>query len=224
MWTCPHTMSHVHMNVNVPFHTWKSRGACGMLTHLMSMWMWHVTYDWVVPHMNETCHIWMSHVTYEWVMSCMQESWCIWDVDTLDVNVNVSCHTYDWVMSNMWVWHVTYGWVMSHLFMSVARHIWMSHATHEWVMSHMNDLWQVWKSRVAYGLLTRWTTMWMWHVTHMTESCHTRECDMYRVTYGWVMSHMNETCHTWMGHVTYEWVLSCMNQSCHVWMSHVTYY
>ena len=71
--------------------------------------------------------------------------------------------------------------------------------------------------------------IWMSHVTHMNESCH---------TYEWVMSHiwmrhvtnMNESCHTyecvmshiWMSHVThmnescqtYEWVMS------HIWMTH----
>ena len=81
---------------------------------------------------------------------------------------------------------------------------------YEWVMSHI----------------------WMSHVTHMNESCH---------TYEWVMSHI------WMSHVThrnesshtYEWVMShiCishvthMNESCHtyecvkshVWMSQVTH-
>jgi len=74
--------------------------------------------------------------------------------------------------------------------------------------------------------------IWMSHVAHMNESCH---------TYEWVMSHiwmshaahMNESCHTyewvmphiWLSHVThmtescrtYEWVMS------HVWMSHVTH-
>jgi len=58
----------------------------------------HITHEWVIPHMNESCHtgvmshmneschIWMSHVTYEWVMSHMNES----------------CH--------IWMSHVTYEW------------------------------------------------------------------------------------------------------------------
>jgi len=29
----------------------------------------HVTYGWVMSHMDESCLIWMSHVTYGWVMS-----------------------------------------------------------------------------------------------------------------------------------------------------------
>jgi len=60
--------------------------------------------------------------------------------------------------------------------------------------------------------------MWMSHVTHVDESCHTSE---------WVMSHIHEWVmwHIWMSHVsrmnescnTYEWVMS------HIWMSHVTH-
>jgi len=42
--------------------------------------MSHVTYEWVMSHMNESCHIWMSHVTYEWVMSHMYESCPIRDI------------------------------------------------------------------------------------------------------------------------------------------------
>ena len=68
--------------------------------------------------------------------------------------------------------------------------------------------------------------IWMSHVTHMNESCH---------TYEWVMSHI------WMSHTThmnastshtYEWVMfhiwmshvTHMNESCHTWMrQHVTH-
>jgi len=49
-------------------------------------WMSHVTYEWGISYMHESCHIWMSHVTYEWVMSHMNES----------------CH--------IWMSHVTYEW------------------------------------------------------------------------------------------------------------------
>ena len=31
-------------------------------------------YQWVMSHMNESCHVWMSHVTYGWVMSHMNAS------------------------------------------------------------------------------------------------------------------------------------------------------
>jgi len=40
--------------------------------------MSHVSYEWVMSHMNESCLLWMSHVSYEWVMSHMNESCLIW--------------------------------------------------------------------------------------------------------------------------------------------------
>jgi len=89
--------------------------------------------------------------------------------------------------------------------------------------------------------------IWMSHVTHMNESCHTQciehwmshvthmnmtwlihMCDMTHIQKGdvnvmeWqgdVVPHMNESCHTyeWVMSHTYEWVMS------HIWMSHVTH-
>ena len=40
-------------------------------THLHGnrIWMSHVSHEWVVPHVNESCLKWTSHVSYEWVMS-----------------------------------------------------------------------------------------------------------------------------------------------------------
>jgi len=100
----------------------------------------------------------MSQITRERVMS----------------HTNQSCHTYESVMSHIWIGHVThvdeschtYEWVISHIRMSHVTHINESCHTYEWVMSHI----------------------WMSHVKHMNESCHTHE---------WVMLHI------WMGNVTY---------------------
>ena len=49
--------------------------------------------------------------------------------------------------------------------------------------------------------------IWVCHVTHMNESCHTCEWVMSHI---WMsrVTHMNESCHT------YEWLMS------HMWMSH----
>ena len=83
-------------------------------------------------------------------------------------------------------------------------HIWMNHVTYEWVKSHLNESCQIWMRHVMCERVV--SHLWMSHVTHMNESCHTYKCH----TYVWVMSHirtspathMNESCHT------YEWVMS----------------
>jgi len=73
------------------------------------------------------------------------------------------------------------------------------------------------------------THMWMSHVAHMHESCHTYEGGIslclpvcYHIQLWWVMIQINESCptcervttHIWMSHVTHEWVMS------HLWMNH----
>jgi len=79
-----------------------SHGTDTLLTSHMA-WMRFATHEWVMPHMNESCHIWMSHVTYEWIMCYMNKSCCMWMV------------------------HVTHEWVISHV--NEACHTWMSHVT-----------------------------------------------------------------------------------------------
>jgi len=67
------------------------------------IWMRHVTYEWVISNLDESCHTWKSHITYEWVMS----------------RVNESCHT--------WMHHVTYARIMSHIWtIHFAQKKWMS--------------------------------------------------------------------------------------------------
>ena len=157
----------------------------------------------------------------------------------VDKEESTSCHTYEWVMSHIWMSHVTrtvwcnscicgmtasigicgmtnrYGEVKSQVLGRQSRgyimsHIWMSHGT------HMNESCHTYEWVMLH--------IWISHVTHMNESCRTYEWVMAHIwmsyvrTYEWVMSHiwvshvthMNESCHT------YEWVLS------HIWMSHVT--
>jgi len=93
------------------------------------------TYEWVMSHMNESCHIWMSHVTYEWVISHMNESCHIWR----------SHVTYEWVMSYIGEVSIEEGqrhgverrvfWCR--LRWQMSRHTWMSHVINESVRSHM---------------------------------------------------------------------------------------
>ena len=77
--------------------------------HTRESCMSHVTHDWVMSHMTESCHTWLSHVTHDWVMSHTTES----------------CHT--------WLSHVTHDWVMKHVCL-----VWvMIHVGLAWVMSHV---------------------------------------------------------------------------------------
>jgi len=116
--------------------------------------MRHVTYEWVMLHMNESRHIWMSHVTYEWVMSHMNESWHIW----------MSRVTYEWVMSHMnescpiWINDVTCE-KTRHTCVHEARMVWMSHATGKTVTTRIRHMW-----------LSHVTCDWV--MSSGIESCH----------------------------------------------------
>jgi len=113
--------------------------------------------------------------TYEWVMSQ------IWMSHV--THMNESCHTYEWVMSHIWTRHVTHMTESCHRY----SHIWMSHVT------HMNESCHIYEHTS--------------HVTHMNESCHTYEHVMWHI---WLsrVTHTNESCHTRMNESchTYEWV------------------
>jgi len=97
--------------------------------------MSHVTYKWVMSHMNESCHtcagaeseshLWMSNIllshTYEWVI------YCIWMRHV--THMNESCHMYECVMSHIWRSHVTnmneschtYKWMINCVWISCMR-------------------------------------------------------------------------------------------------------
>jgi len=121
------------------------------------VWMSHgscLTYEWVMPRVNETCHCvarrWMWRMDFRCDV-CMHESWVM-------SHTNESRHI---PMS-----HVAYGcWVC------VARW-WMRRidircdvCVYSWVKSHVTYEWAM--SRVTY----EWA---MSHVSHMNESCHIR--------------------------------------------------
>ena len=167
-------------------------------------------------------------------------------------HMNESCHTYEWVMSHIWMSPVThmneschtYEWVTSRAIPSHCtlhsrvppqnkRH---SHSTYDWVMSRLNES----------------CHMWMSH--DVSRSC---QMSMRHVTYEWVTPRVNEvwnthglvvaantiessmsatkqtpkyTIHSCVPsqnnrhrHGTYERVMSHMNESCRLRMSHVTY-
>ena len=113
--------------------------------------------EWVMSHINGSCHTWMSHVTHEWVMSHMNES------------------------SHTWMRHVTGEWVISQV--NESCRIWMRAVTYECVLSHMTESFHTCETfRGKNG-----TNSQEWVMSHVNKSCYTykngrarqtRLCDM----------------------------------------------
>jgi len=102
-------------------------------------------------------------------------------------HMNESCHTYEWVMSHIWMSHVTpmnkschtHEWVMSHTWMShtyecVIAHEWMNYVIH--ALTHLESLTHGTHKSRGIPFLQRSL------ISHTTESCH---------TYEWVMAHLD---------------------------------
>jgi len=125
--------------------TWVSHMSVISLSHISEslVWVWetmpsHVTYEWVMSHLNESCHIWMSHVTYEWVMSHMNESCRIW-MSRISYKW-VTSHAYEWVTSRVnesWRICVCRSAQMQRRSKMGLWHTWTSHVICIWVTSHM---------------------------------------------------------------------------------------
>ena len=142
------------------------------------MWMSHVahvneswhTYEWV------TSHIWMSHDTH------MNESWHTFNewyhtCDWVTSHMHASRHTHEYVTWNTWMSHVTHMneschayacFLNFHMFTGEQRFLDSSHATHMHALRHTYE-----SSFHTYKRVT--SHIWMRHVTHMNESCYTRE-------------------------------------------------
>jgi len=77
-----------------------------------------------LSRMNGACHKLTSHVTHEWVMADMNESCDIWLSHVAEVRMNESHHTERNVSRmnescNTWTRHITHGQVMSHILSGV---------------------------------------------------------------------------------------------------------
>jgi len=109
---------------------------CDMgMTHSY-IWMSHVTYEWVMSHMNETCHIWMLRVhcwSYVPLYICSHYLYVpIISMFPLSIDLQKMCVT------------------CHNSFICDRAYIWMSHVTYEWVMSHMNETCYIWMKRVDW--------------------------------------------------------------------------
>jgi len=148
-------------------------------------------------------------------------------------HMNESCHTYEWVMSHIWMSHVThmneschtYGWVMSHI--NLIRNInvhatRMSHVTH--CGSHVTHMSHVCVSDLSFSCIDM-RLCDMTH-SHLSYVCHEVMSHMWmsHVTHPHINSHLSYVCHDsfisipWLIRKrkchTYEWVMA------HIWMSH----
>ena len=123
----------------------------------------HVTYKWVISHMNASCpydicmreedSTWMSHVTYAWMSHVTYECiMSIWRVHAWwRFNMNKSCHICMNESCHTQMSHVTYECIMCQYDMCLRDEdsTRMSHVTYEWDMSHMNESCQIWVNHVT---------------------------------------------------------------------------
>ena len=61
----------------------------------------HVTFEWVMSHLKESCHTWMSHVTSGWVLSYFNEWQQMWSFDEWFASLMIEA----W---HIWMGHVAY--------------------------------------------------------------------------------------------------------------------
>jgi len=149
-----------------------------------------------ITHMNA------SLCTYESDAAVRMLSWDIsrYTCDMTHVtHTDESCHTYEWVMSQVWIGHVThtnescltYEWVMSHV-----------------RMSHVTRTNEMLPSAWSVGPYLRVESD-MTHDANTDKSCHTYEWVMSHVRMSHV-THTNESCHT------YEWNAAVCMLSQHI--------
>jgi len=160
------------------------------------------TYEWWMSHAKALCHRWTSRV--------------------------ISCRTYEWVTSHIWLHCVTggraewrhvahmnesrcaYGTVTSHIWKSHVAHTNESRRTYEWVtlrirmshVAHMTSLCHRWTSRVTSCRTYEWVTLriWMSPFARITSICHWWPSDIMSNIWRSHVAHTNESCRT------YGWV------------------
>ena len=180
-----------------------------------------------MSHMNKSYPIWMSHVPYEWVMSHINASCHIWIwLKTLLLLVHDVHHqrvvSMSWVMSHVnescpiWTSHVPYECVMSHMNDPCIH---MGHDSFIWDIRCIFGTWLKTLLLLVQDIFTTgsWRASW-----------YTSRIDMSHLKYTWAMSHlnkvmpmshMNQSRHTWTS-IANESCLH-MNESCEWVTSHV---
>jgi len=98
------------------------------ITHLYVTWLTHVLRMW---HMKYSIHCQLKGAA-EWL--CVTWLIVMWhDSERLCHTIwmrRVACHTYEWVMSHIWMSHVAHRNGSCHTYESVMSHIGRRHVTH----------------------------------------------------------------------------------------------
>ena len=85
-------------------------------------------------------------------------------------HINVSCHTYQCLMSHIWMPHVTHMDASCHTYECLMSHIWMPHVT------HMNASYVARGNTSCLTYKCLMSRIQMRPVSHINASCHAYEC------------------------------------------------
>jgi len=192
--------------------------------------------EWVMSHVNESCHTSMSHVTHQWVMSHINECTpsCTFHrpfhtyilVISTDESRTQMSHVHKWVMSYVWMSHVILVNTSCHssarppilcavtpvLSTGPSTLIYEYRAVYEWVTAHiwMNYEWVTAHIWMNYEWVT--AHIWMNHIIMWHDSLIRVPWLLY---FPLALPHLHTSavpCMSESRH-TYEWTMS---------MSHVT--
>jgi len=156
----------------------------------------HVSYEWVMSGVNDSCPAPMSHVSEEWLLSIIHGA-CL-----------------------VWTSHIWYEWVICS--MSLSCLVWTSHISYVWVMCRMNEPCPARMSHTSYEQVTSRMSLSCLYMTYHSR----RRTGLKNVTFSdipQIVSVRNESWRMWISYVTYEGVMPHMNELHHLGRSHVTH-